>query len=820
MKRLWIVANLTAVPIVLFLVSALPARPVSAEDGPALRSRRSASARPSPTGSLTPEPIVLQWPEVPASPTPSLTPSPSPFPTVSPVFEPIAGAEPAALGPEWPEDYSPPEPLTIRPPTPAVTMTATPPPAPTPRPPIVCEGDRVRYQQNGEVIVGEGNVRLAYKTLELTADKVTVYVARKEAFAEGNVILTQGDNVITTDKLRYDFIKEQGFMAPGAGYYQPWFGRAENVETEGKQKVGFTDGFATTCDLNEPHYRLQAGSFAIYPDDKIVAHNVVFYLGDIPLLWLPYYRRSLKDRCRGFFLYPGYKSSWGFYFLSGYHWCAPGLFTTFHLDYRYRNGLAYGFDGRFYIGDKGAGEWQTYYLKDQNYDEGGESGARERYLSEFWYRHNFPANIRANLSLHYLSDDSLRREFFRKEYDSDSQPSSSLFLNKRADNWTVSLEALARLNDFYEVNEKLPEATFDVKEIQLWDTNFYYQGANSFTSYRKKEADRSSTAYHADRFDTYHQLTYSDKYFGWLNIFPAVSIRETYYSRGPGRTEEEEAGGGDGEEADPSPTPAPTPDPPDRKDFWRRVSGFNLGISTAIYGIFPAENEWLRIHKLRHVIEPSINYYFTDQPTVTADEIYQFDSIDKISRQNYTRLKLRNILQTKHLEDDKERSWNLIDLILSTNMATYPDRDNNGRLLTNLESDLEITPLEWIGLDLELSYDFYDREIDEETLDLWVRPEHDNWWISLGHNYRRSKDRNRLSSEFYFRINPKWAAKFYGRYSFEKERFEEESLTIYRDLHCWDSYLRLRYHEETKEFEAFLSFWIKAFPGAPIFLSN
>jgi len=72
----------------------------------------------------------------------------------------------------------------------------------------------------------------------------------------------------------------------------------------------------------------------------------------------------------------------------------------------------------------------------------------------------------------------------------------------------------------------------------------------------------------------------------------------------------------------------------------------------------------------------------------------------------------------------------------------------------------------------------------------------------------------------FFRINPKWACKLYGRYSFEEERFEEESLTIYRDLHCWDSYLRFRHHDETNEFEVFLSFWMKSFPDVPLFLSN
>ena len=35
--------------------------------------------------------------------------------------------------------------------------------------------------------------------------------------------------------------------------------------------------------------------------------------------------------------------------------------------------------------------------------------------------------------------------------------------------------------------------------------------------------------YSAFRFDTFHQFTYPNTYFGWLSIVPRVGFRETYY---------------------------------------------------------------------------------------------------------------------------------------------------------------------------------------------------------------------------------------------------------------------------------------------------
>ncbi|MDP8215154.1 MAG: hypothetical protein RAO92_04520 [Candidatus Euphemobacter frigidus] len=698
--------------------------------------------------------------------------------------------------------------------TPGQPMISSPTPGPTPRPAIVCEGDRVTYRDNGKIIVAEGNVKIGYKGLELTADRVKVYVERKEAFAEGNVTLTQGNNVITTDKIRYDFIKEQGILSPGSGYYAPWYGRAETVETEGEKKISFTEGFATIDDYDQPDYRLEASKFIIYPDDKLIAHNIIFYVGDVPIFWLPYYRRTLKDKCGGFFLYPGYRNSWGLFFLSGYNWCVPGLKSTFHLDYRYRRGLAYGLDGRFYVGDSGKGEWQTYYLKDQEYEDyGGEKSTRERYLVEFDYRQELFSRIGSYLSVHYLSDATIRRDFFRRQYDADSQPESYLYLDRRWDNVNLSLKVRPRLNKFYNVVEKLPEAKLQVQEFQLWDSDFYYQGTNSATNFKKKYANLASTSYESGRFDTFHQLSYSDKYFGWLNFYPSVSIRGDFYTKGPGDPEEVIT-----PIPDASPTPEPV-EPPERHDFWRRVFSYSAGVSTDIYGIFPAENDWLEIHKLRHVITPSVNYYFTDNPSVYYDRIYQFDSIDKIRRMNYFLLGFRNQLQTKRSSESGEESWTLIDLILKTPLFTYPDRDNNGRLIGNLSGELEVTPFPWLGLDLDMSYNTYDNQFKEDTLNIWVRPEED-WWVTFSQNYRRSKDRNRVSSEVYFRINPIWALKVYARYDMVNDKFEEESFTIYRDLHSWKSYLRVQRRDAEDEYSFYLAFWVKAFSQSPLDLSN
>ncbi len=699
----------------------------------------------------------------------------------------------------------------------------TPVPGPTPRAPIACKGDVIRYLEGQKVAIFEGHARLDYKNLTLKADKITVYTERTEAFAEGNVEFYRDGDYIFTDKLRYDFLKEQGMLGPSLGYYDPWYGRAGKVTSDQTEnEIVFTEGSATTCDLEEPHYRIESSELLLYPKESIVIKNAVFYVYDVPIFYWPYYRRSLKDRCQGFFLYPGFRNSWGGYLLSGYHWCAPDISLTAHLDWRYRRGFAYGLDGSFYVGQEGRGKWNTYYLKDKLYETtdpttGAETTEeKERYIMEGWYRHSFPWQVQGSIEAHYFSDEDVRQDFFRREYEANSEPQSSAYLGRVTPDYTLSLQGIKRLNKFYQETEKLPELKFQAKQFNFGESNFYYDGTTAYTRFGRLYPDQESAAYKADRFDTFHQLSYSEKYFGWLSLIPYGNFRETFYSRAPEDTPiptpspEPTAG--------PTPLP-PNPEGPERSNVWRTVWGGGLKVSTSIYGVFPAENDILDIHRLRHVIQPFANYVYTAEPNLLPGDLYQFDSIDDLDRQDYTVLGIRNLLQTKRVRNDKQYNWTLLDFLVKSPLYTNPSRDNYGEAFGDLFAELKLTPFPEIGLDEAVTYDMYSGEVRKNSLDLWVG-EDETWKAKLHHEYNLPRKKNELGASIFFRVSPLWAFRVYGRTDLEQSEWEEESITIYRDLHCWDSYLTYRHLNGTGEDEVMLVLWIKSFSTAPLNVSN
>ncbi|MCX6349874.1 MAG: hypothetical protein NTV79_10320, partial [Candidatus Aureabacteria bacterium] len=76
------------------------------------------------------------------------------------------------------------------------------------------------------------------------------------------------------------------------------------------------------------------------------------------------------------------------------------------------------------------------------------------------------------------------------------------------------------------------------------------------------------------------------------------------------------------------------------------------------------------------------------------------------------------------------------------------------------------------------------------------------------------------SASVFFRASPLWAFRVYGRVDLENSELEEESVTVFRDLQCWDSYISYRHLDATGDNEVMLVLWIKAFSESPLNLSN
>ncbi|MDI3547057.1 MAG: hypothetical protein PWR10_709 [Halanaerobiales bacterium] len=149
------------------------------------------------------------------------------------------------------------------------------------------------------------------------------------------------------DHLQYQ--KETGqmeLMGDISGFYQRFHIKAdkliikydngsEKIETAPRE-ILISGGKITGCELDKPHYYFEAREVIIYPDDYLVAREVVFRElgGKLPLFYWPYLYISLKDRPQHLIPEIGYSATRGWFIKTTYnYWYDQRLPGELYLDY-------------------------------------------------------------------------------------------------------------------------------------------------------------------------------------------------------------------------------------------------------------------------------------------------------------------------------------------------------------------------------------------------------------------------------------------------------------------------------------------------------
>jgi len=638
-------------------------------------------------------------------------------------------------------------------------------------------GDELAIDMDGQVFTYKGHVKMTHGDASLTADKITYW--RKEGIveAEGKILFRRGKQFISGEGMRYNVNTGEGITRFAASAMYPWYGWGEKITRVSPKLYKVENGYVTTCDYLKPHWRIQAKEILLHVDEKVVAKKATVYMGKVPILYVPKYSHRLDDKRFPFTLSPGHNSDWGAYLLTAYNTIIQGVKTTFHLDYRQKNTVAGGVDAAFST-KGGKGLLETYYANDDHRElPDGRVVSDQRYRIHYGQTQDLGKNTFATVEINKLSDIDFLDEFFRDRFENELQPRSFINITRYDPRYTLSLFVRKRLNDFFNVTERLPEISMDIRNQRIAGTPFYYRGINSFVNLRQEFADDAEPSYDTLRFDTFHQFSYPRKYFGWLVAVPRVWLRGTYFSSGV-----------------------------EESDLFRGAAGTEVELFTKIFRTWDVENPRLGINALRHVVEPSITYAYAPDPTVEPEELFQFDNVDTVDYMNQFRLSVRNKLQTKR----RNRSWDLIDFDLYT--YYFPTRTPEGNPFSDIFLDMEIWPSNHLKFETDARIDPYEGTLDSFNAQFTVYNQ-DKWAANIEYRHLLHES-DLVASEFYYRINSNWAIKVYERYEFERGDLEEIEVTLYRDLHDWQSAFSFRHREDENQF--WVLFFLKGYPEMPI----
>ncbi|MDP8265800.1 MAG: LptA/OstA family protein [Candidatus Aceula meridiana] len=654
--------------------------------------------------------------------------------------------------------------------------------------PVEIDGDTVEFLQDENKAIIDGNVVISKEDVKLECDHVEYFHLAKTAVAQGHVVLTNPQGKIRGDELTFNFETMTGSFSEAKITSEPYYGGARKIEKVGENKIEMQQGYMTTCDLDKPHYKLNAKNIEVYPKDKIVAKNLTFLIGKVPIFYFPQYSKMMEDSKPKLLLTPGYDKEWGMFLLTSWRYFFNENFKgNLRVDFREKKDVASGIDTFYKVPNYGEGLVKLYYMNERNItskrwweERPSPTIERERFKAEWRHNWKIDSTTRAIWQYYKLSDSEFLKDYFEREYDKDPNPETYFLFTKSFDKGVFSFRTDKRINRFVSSVERLPQIGYDFLSQEVGKTNLYFQSTNLYSNLSYPDASPSEVRKNTHRIDSKNRISYPVR-LGIFDLVPYVGERATYYSK----------------------TKSPS-----KYNTTRTIFETGAEVSTKFYKTLDTKGSFWGIdfNRLRHIITPTVAYSYVHEPSLSYTNIDLFDAgIDDIQRSHKIDFTLDNRFQTKR--DDKT-----VDLLLVSLTSDFLLKEDPGSGSFNtVKSDIEFRPADWLTFFSDTEYSANQEHLISSNQEIFIKSqEEDKWTFGVGKRYHRDSD-DELTSQWSYRINPKWKFSVYGRFNLDGGNFEEHQYTITRDLHCWEADVSFSQTKSSGS-EIWVVFRVKAFP--------
>jgi len=689
--------------------------------------------------------------------------------------------------------------------------------------------------ENG-LATARDNVAIHIGNTDIYADYAQYNPSTHDVELRGHVRIYRDTSLYIADSGIYNTETKKIRALTARTESEPYFLSGTHVTSISDNGYLIKNGNFTTHDSPKPDFHLHARTIRVYENDRVIFQYVTAYVGNVPVFWWPYLYQSLNQEF-SFAVSPAYLSSWGPSLLTQVTFpITDDIRGRFRLDYRGRRGVAVGLDSTIdYFNDSQA-RLKTYYIQDQNPLLNVTEVPRKdvptgRYRVSLADTTNFTDDIYGIANLTKLSDAFVMQDFYQGEFRVDPVPDNVLAVAKTDPFYTLTAIERFQANEFFSTTERSPEVVLDIKRHGLFGGPIFYEAETGFANLRlQNPQDSGFENYGTYRFDTFHQLTYPNTYFGWLSIVPRVGFRETYY----GKTWDL----GSTIFIPPSNPlepnfilPPPTLANPVKFDGDTFRSVFDTGAEAS----FKISRTWENVQSrtfgldgLMHVIQPftDFSYVKEDGPNPTsilgfdrfqpstqprAIDFPQFTTIDSIADWTVWRVGVRNRLETRR--DDTTMTWLELDTFVDVNFENpYQPTD-----YSNLVNNLRFTPLPWMSFQVNSQVPAFAKGFTEVDTIASVQPMA-NLQLTVAHRYLNGNPFFDNSSLFvvggYYRIDDNWGIGIQEQYEGATGVLEQQRYSIYRDLSSWVASFGgiIRDNSGSREYGVIFTITLKAFP--------
>lgn len=342
--------------------------------------------------------------------------------------------------------------------------------------PVRLEADEMHGSYRDERFEAIGAATLRQENLTLNADSIWFDKQKNEAGAQGGVSLIEKSGTLVGDDLLLNFtsgrarlsqaqahLSEQGFNLSGA-----------EIERLDENNYRVTAGSFTACTASPPAWKFGASSVDVEVGGYARARNMIFYLHDIPVLYLPYFLYPVKTERESGLLIPHIglsKLRGAETYLAYYQVLGRNRDATFFLDTYSRAGIGKGLEYRYIAGETNGGETFLYHVS-------GFEGRKDVYAGRWQHSGILPGEVSLRTRLEYVSDRSYLQDFAIEAKDYNRELVESYLTLARA--WKkvdLSLQGeyfsnLSTQTDTYPVS-RLPAAHLAIMPQRIATTPLY-----------------------------------------------------------------------------------------------------------------------------------------------------------------------------------------------------------------------------------------------------------------------------------------------------------------------------------------------------------
>ena len=633
--------------------------------------------------------------------------------------------------------------------------------------------DVFRYDMKREVIIQGGGVHAHKGTVSLECEALVAYMNEEEVYAEGNVILTDGDLRLTAQNVYYNFRTHRGVMKEARivrglkkkGSAVEWVVYADRLIRRDRETFEAESAWFTTCSFKEPHYRLKCSSVTIKPGKLLVGRNMVLFLGNVPVFYYPYFRHDLEhdwlpqdfDLGTGSVLGDYLKSRWRIY-------SNDVLNLLLRIDITAKRGTGLGTDLEYSSHTGTSGLFQYYAVNDKQ----SHSMHRDRYVWHHYQKID-DADMIIKADAYSYSDTVLAYDFFDSEYADQREYTPYIHWRQLFSEGEFNLVYSGQTDEFQTVLFRSPALLLGIGPYSLGRHAYFAVETYSTKDgidYGTPDEDAGFDDFSREKIDSRFDCTVKTE-LGWLFCDLSAGFVWSWYDEYLEDVEHRA----------------------------RTHAYHEVRVGTTLTGDFGRCGAQGAFSGIRHIIQPCISVYRGYKPSIVNSAVEQLDLNDDLREDGF--LSAGFVTSVDRYSDGSSRNlFHMKAFFRYFSDEEFAAANNGGEEWGDIGFELSFVPLSRLGFYSAGEYDAGEYRFEE--LFTGLRWKYSSRLAFHAEDYRLGDSRNQILGMDVL-ANEKWSMGGYLRYDEYAEEYAEWRWFVTRVFHMWECTFTSRYDRQRDE---------------------